>query len=163
MYYDDLEVDYAENDRLAGEARRGLRDELPWMTAKEHKAMCRREDFPGLLAGYSKLAPFVLKMKKGKSRMVAAKLESNYSVSVRVDLVSGLVYLCEDGRYKECNLAGWMRIAVPMPAQWYPNPKRVRTRTVSCPVRSGRLDLMSASDMQSLVEDLEKAELLAPL
>lgn len=169
-YYDmpfaDDEIDYAAQDEQIRQTRQWLREELPWVTTTEMQELTRQDDFPGFLADYDRLAAFVGKFKRGKARYVACKVQQrSFTVSARVDLVSGLVYLSDNGRSVLSNVDGSMYVEVPMPASPYRNPRRtdVTMRKFGGDVRNGRMNLLSATEMQDMVDALGRARMLAPL
>jgi hypothetical protein len=169
-YYDmplaDDEIDYAAQDEQIRQTRQWLRDELPWVSTAEMEELTRQDDFPGFLADYDRLATFVGKFKRGKARYVACKVQQrSFTVGARVDLVSGLVYLSDNGRSVLSNVDGSLFVEVPVPASPYRNPRRTdaTTRKFGGDVRNGRMALLSGAEMHGMVDALARARMLAPL
>jgi len=170
FYYDmphaDDDIDYAAQDEQIHHARLWLRDALPWVTTDEMQELMRQDDFPGLLADYDQLTAYVNKVKRGKARYVACKVQQrSFTVGARIDLVSGLVYLSDNGRSVLSNVDGTLFVEVPVAPSPYRNPRRTDTtlRKFGGDVRNGRMDLTSWSDVAAMVDALGKARMLAPL
>jgi hypothetical protein len=168
-YYDmpfaDDDIDYAAQDEMIRQGRQWLREELPWVSTTEMQELTRQDDFPGFLADCDRLAAFVGKFKRGKARYVACKVQQrSFTVSARIDLVSGIVYLVDNGRHVQSNLHGTLFVEVAVPHTYYPNSSRApKLRKFVAFVRNGRMDFMSATEMQDMVDALARARMLAPL
>jgi len=161
MSYEDLyEHDYTESDRDAAEKREWLADALPWVTDKELDLLRASSGFPaipfpGAWAQYSELGDFAERFKRGKSRLVDCKMTSSgFTVSAKLDLVDGSVYIADNGRYVRTILSGFMRFEF---------DRRSEARTMASTVSYGRANLISSQSMRHLVRSLEKVNALPPL
>jgi hypothetical protein len=153
MYDMDYEHDYTESDRDAAEKREWLADALPWLTPGEIDALRSNKTFPtlrfpGAWAEYSELGEFVERFKRGKSRLVDCRMNTNgFTVSVKLDLVDGMVYVADQGRYSRTHLSGFVTFEF---------DRKSEARRVSSMVDFGRAELISSKSMRHLVSSLEK-------
>lgn len=154
--YDSLDhdVDYTEQDRECSERWTWLSEELPWATLAEVDLLTKRPDFPGIWADYSKLGAFVDKVTKGRSRRVPCRISAgSFTVSAQVDLISGRIYMTDNGRYVQADLDGYLTVQVEF---------KGKTRTMSAVATRGQASF-SSRDVQYVIEGLGEAKLLPPL
>lgn len=155
-----FEMDYTEIDRETREKREWLADALPWMTDRELEALSRNTSlsglrYPGTWAQYSELGEFVERFKRGKSRLVPCRIRTNsFTVSARLDLVDGTVYIVDEGRFTRTHLSGFVTFEF--------DPKS-EARRVSSTVEYGRANLIPNQSMRHLVRCLEKVGALPAL
>lgn len=161
MYHEmGYDHDYTEMDRETAEKRDWLLNALPWVTPLEMEALSRSEifpeiAFPGIWAEYAELEAFVERFKRGKSRLVPCRmLLEGFSISVKLDLVGGTVYIVEDGSDHEMSISGEVRFEF---------SRQSEARRMSSTVESGRATLISSQSMQHLVSSLEKVNALPAL
>lgn len=160
MYDDNYEHDYTEMDRATAEKREWLADALPWVTDLELEMLRKGVDlpnipFPGPWAEYSELGEFVERFKRGKSRLVACRMQTDgFTVSAKIDLVDGTVYIVDDGRYVQTHLSGFMTFEF---------DRKSEARRMSSTVEFGRANLISSQSMRHLARSLEKVAALPPL
>lgn len=150
----DYEIDYAEQDRDCDERWTWLADHLPWATLAEVDLLTKRPDFPGIWANYSELGAFVDKVTKGRSRRVPCRISAgSFTVSAQVDLISGRIYITDNGRYVQADLDGYLTVQVEF---------NRKTRTMSAIAVRGQASF-SPRDVQYVIEGLGEAKLLPPL
>jgi hypothetical protein len=160
MYLDNYEHDYTEMDRETAEKRAWLVDALPWVTDLELENLRTGFDFPnipfpGPWAEYSELGDFVERFKRGRSRLVACRMQTqSFTVSAQLDLVSGTVYIADNGRYTPTHLSGFMTFEF---------DRKSEARRMSSMVDFGTATLISSQSMRHLVRSLEKAGSLPAL
>lgn len=155
-----FEHDYAASDRDAAEKREWLSDALPWLTDREIEALSDTKSFPtvrfpGAWAEYSELGAFADSYKHGKSRLVACRMQTDgFTVSAKLDLVDGTVYIVDEGRYVQTHLSGFMTFEF---------DRKSEARRMSSTVEFGRANLISSQSMRHLVRSLEKVNALPAL
>lgn len=101
--------DYAAEDAEFEQRWRWLKDQASWLTEGDVLKLMSREDFPGLHADYGVLNSFMDKVKAKATRKVNCRLQMDaFTITGMMDLVSGAVFIPDNGRYVMADFSGYM-------------------------------------------------------
>jgi hypothetical protein len=165
--YDELALSYADyeaHDNEVDTKWQWFYDRLPWMATVEIEKLKELRDFPGFFADYSELSDFVERYKRGKTRFLPCRVrQASFTVSAQIDLVSGSVYLNENGRYRESNVTGHLDIEYPSSVSYYPTRFQARPRIFSARCINGHVEHLDSRSMRDMLDALAQARKLPAL